>query len=94
MLAINAYCFPVVRYAAGIVKWKLNNIQAMDRKTRELLTINRGLHPKSDVDLYLSRKKGGRGLQSIEDVVQEEKLLSYLLKSIRDPYEKQFQILV
>ena len=33
--------------------------------------------------LYLSRKKGGRGLKSIEDVVQEEKcyLFRYLLRS-------------
>ena len=56
----------------------------MDRKTRKLLTINRGLHPRSDVDrLYLSRKKGGRGLKSIKDVVQEEKcsLFHYLLRS-------------
>ena len=56
----------------------------MDRKTRKLLTINRGLHPKSDVDrLYLPRKKGGRGLKSVEDVVHEEKcsLFHYLAKS-------------
>ena len=43
--AINAYCLPVVRYAAEIVKWNLNDLRTMDRKTRKLLTINRGLHP-------------------------------------------------
>ena len=34
--AINAYCLPVVRYAAGIVKWNLNDLRATDRKTRTL----------------------------------------------------------
>jgi len=39
----------------------------MDRKTRELMTINRALHPRADVDrLYVSRREGGRGMVSIE----------------------------
>ena len=39
----------------------------MDRKTRKLLTIYRGLHPTSDVDrLYILRKDGGRGLIAIQ----------------------------
>ncbi|XP_066933825.1 uncharacterized protein [Clytia hemisphaerica] len=43
------------------------HLQRMDRKTRKLLTCNRMLHPKSDVDrLYLPRSKGGRGLLQIE----------------------------
>ena len=38
---------------------------------RKLFTIYRGLHPKSDVDrLYIHRKKGGRGLISIEYCVE------------------------
>ena len=56
----------------------------MDRKTRKLLTFHRGLHTGSDVNcLYISRKKGGSGLKSVEDVVHEEKcsLFHYLSKS-------------
>ena len=56
----------------------------MDKKTRKLLTIHRVLHPRSDVDrLYISRKKGCRGLKSVEDVVYEQKcsLFHYLYKN-------------
>ena len=42
-------------------------MQRMDRRTRKLLTCNRMLHPKSDVDrLYLPRRKGGRGFLQVE----------------------------
>ena len=46
----------------------------MDRKTRKLFTMHRSMHPQSDVDrLYCKRTEGGRGLQSIEQVVEIEK---------------------
>ena len=33
----------------------------------KLMTMHKALHPRDDVDrLYVSRKKGGRGLASIE----------------------------
>ena len=52
---------PVIRYAAGIVKWNLNDLRTMNKKTRKLLTINKGLHPRSDVDHpYLSERKEER----------------------------------
>ena len=46
----------------------------MDRKTRKLITIYGGLHPRSCVDrLCIPRCDGGRGLVSVEDCVEEEK---------------------
>ena len=42
----------------------------MDQRTRKLMTMYKALHPRDDVDrLYVSRKKGGRELDSIEDSV-------------------------
>ena len=42
-----------------------------DRKTRKLLTIYGGLHPKSDVDrLYIPRKDVVRVFIAIEDCVE------------------------
>ena len=42
--------------------------------TRKQMTLHGALHPRADVDrLYVSRKKGGRGLRSIADVVALEK---------------------
>ena len=43
----------------------------MDRRTRKLLTMHNGLHPRSDVDrVYIPRKEGGRGLMCVEDTVK------------------------
>ena len=45
----------------------------MDRKTRKVMSRNKELHPKSDTArLYVSRKKGGRGLISCEQCVGTE----------------------
>ena len=81
LLAINAFAIPVVRYTAGIVKWTVEELQKMDRETRKLMTIYRGLHPRADVDrIYLPREIGGRGLKAVEDTVREEELalLAYI----------------
>lgn len=46
--------------------------------------MQRGFHPKSDVDKhYAERVKGGRGLRSVETVVNSEKmsLQSYTRRS-------------
>ena len=65
--AINSLAIPVVQYSFNIINWNVSDLQRMDRKTRKLLTCNRMLHPKSDVDrLYLPRSKGGRGLLQVE----------------------------
>ena len=65
--AINTLAMPVVQYSFSILNWNISDLQRMDRKTRKLLTCNRMLHPKSDVDrLYLPRGKGGRGLLQVE----------------------------
>ena len=46
-------------------------MQAADRKTRKLITIYGGLHPKTDVDkLHKPRKDGGRGLIVFKDCVE------------------------
>ena len=45
----------------------------MDQRTRKLMTMPKGLHPREDVHrLYVSSKGGGRGLISIEDDVDAE----------------------
>ena len=51
-------------------------MDTLDRKTRKRLTTYGGFHPKSDVDrLYVEISKGGRGLLSVKDVVEEERQL-------------------
>jgi len=55
-----------------------DELEAMDRKTRKMMTIYNSLHPRADVDrLYIPRKHGGRGLISIqESIYMEEQSLS------------------
>ena len=65
--AINALAIPVVQYSFNIINWTITDLQRLDRKTRKLLTANRMLHPKADVDrLYLPRRDGDRGMIQIE----------------------------
>ena len=49
---------------------KKEEIHQLDIRTKKLLTMHGGLHPKSNVDrLYIPRKEGGRGLLNVEDVL-------------------------
>ena len=82
--AMNTWAVAAVRYTAGILDWTVNELKEMDRKTRKLMTMNRALHPKADVDrLYVSRNEGGRGIMSIEECVRiEECSLSDYVKKI------------
>ena len=42
----------------------------MKHRTRKLMTMQKALHPRDDVDRrYVSRNRGGKGLASIEDSV-------------------------
>ena len=71
--AINSRTVPAVRYGAGIIDWSKNELQAMDHKTRKLMTIYRGIHQQADIDrLYLKRSEGGRGMLSIKENVNVE----------------------
>ena len=55
------------------VRMDISRTKELDRKTRNLLTMHKELHPKSDVDrLYVSRKEGGRGLVSCESTIKSE----------------------
>jgi len=84
IVAINSFAVPVLRYTAGIINWTVNECAELDRLTRKQMTLFKALHPKADVDrLYVPRRRGGRGLLSILDVVRLEKgaLLTYTTRA-------------
>jgi len=65
--AKGSLAIPVLRYSFGIFNWHQEELQNLDRKTRNLLIIHGQHHPKADVDcLYVPRKHGGRGLMQLE----------------------------
>ena len=73
IMALKTRAVSILRYGAGILKWNKNELKEMDRKTRKLMTMNKELHPMSDVArLYVSRKNGGRGLIGCENSVNSE----------------------
>ena len=85
--AINTWAVPVVRYGAGVIDWTASELRELDTKTRKLLRIHGAHHPQADVDrLYVSRKQGGRGLQSLEEIVRrEENALKTFIEKATDP---------
>ena len=68
---INTWTVLFVRYSGPFVQWKREELKQMDQRTRrKRMKMHKALHPRDDVDrLYVSRKKGGRGLASIQDSV-------------------------
>ena len=65
--AINTLAVPVVLYSYGIIDWKLNEIQDLDKMTRKQFCMNRMLAKKADVDrIYLPCQEGGRSLMNLE----------------------------
>ena len=82
--AVNLRAVSIVRYGAGIIDWKKDELKEMDRKTRKLFTIYGALHPQADVDrLYLKCSEGGTGLLSIEEcvIIETNSLVNYIKES-------------
>ena len=72
-MAPNTCVVSILRCGAGIRKWNKNELQEMGRKTRKFMTMNKELHPRSDVArLYVSRKNGGREFIGYENSLKSE----------------------
>jgi len=79
--AIGGLAVPVLRYSFGIIKWRIEEIKQIDRKTRKMLTMHKIHHPKADIDrLYVKRREGGRGLVQVEAAYKTEIILQNTLK--------------
>ena len=64
---IDTWLVPLIRYSGPFLKWT-RELKQMDPRTRKLMTEHKALHLRDNIDrLYVSRKKGGRGLASNED---------------------------
>ena len=74
----------VLRYSASFVNWTRDKLRVLDRKTRKYFTTYGALHATDSVArIYLPRKKGGRGLISMQDCVDQAVigLSSYIAQS-------------
>ena len=86
MKAINSWAVAIIRYGAGVLEWRFDELKELDRKTRNFLLMHKGLHPKSDIDrLYVRRKEGRRGLVSCKSTVgREENNLGWYLTNLNE----------
>ena len=58
--AIYTWAVPTTRYGEGIEQWTEEELEYLDRKSRKLITMHGGLHPRSNVQrLYIPRNDGG-----------------------------------
>ena len=70
--ALNTWAISIIIYSAVFLDWTKEEMKELDRWTRKQLTAGRILHPKSNVmRIYIKRRYGGRGLISVENVVQQ-----------------------
>ena len=73
ILAVNTWAVSVLRYGAGILKWKKDETAKLDRWIRKMMTVYGALHTKSDVNRrYVTRARGGRGLISCKRCIRSE----------------------
>ena len=47
--AINTWTVAILRYGAGFLERRVDEQKELDRKTRKLLIMHKGLHPKRGV---------------------------------------------
>ena len=63
-MVIITWAVSLMRYGTETVKWTKSELDELDWKSPKVMTMNKELHPRSDVDrLYVSRNEGGRGLK-------------------------------
>ena len=64
-----------MRYGVGIVKWTKSELDEIDRKTRNVMTLNKELHLRSCVDrLYVSRMEREKRLIGCKMCVKAEEI--------------------
>ena len=83
---VSTWAVPLSRYSGSFLKWTRDELRQMDQRTRKLMTMNKALHPRDDVDrLYVPRKEWGRGFVSVEDNVDTpiQRLEDYIEKHER-----------
>ncbi len=70
---MGSWAMGVLKYHFIFTEWSVVELRAVDRLTRKILIEHQAHHPKASVArLYLPRRQGGRGLQSLEQIYERE----------------------
>ena len=84
-MAANTWAVAILRYSAGVVEWKTDELKVLDRKTRKMMTLYVTLQPKSDADrVYVALTKDGRELNGCEMCVKAEaNTLAWYIRNLK-----------
>lgn len=87
IVAPNQYALAVLKYPMWMQHWLLTELRRIDREAQKIMVTNGGKHPASSTALLcMLRKKGGRGLQSVEGEYKITKIKAVMkLYSSSDP---------
>ena len=94
IVAINTLAVPVVIYSYGVIDWKLDEVQSLDKMTRKHnLCMNRMLAKKAHVDrLDLPCQEGGRSLMNLE--IEYKATIAGLHKYMISKADSQIQVVL
>ena len=85
--AQNTFAVPLITPTIGVLDWTRHEIDQLDVKTRKVSAMTGSMHTNSDINrLYLTRKKGCRGLQCIADIFDTR--LVHPAQHVEDEKEK------
>ena len=72
--ATATFALPALTYHVPIIHWPVNDLKELNRMLRKILNDTKSKHPNASSNelLYFPRTKGGRGLKSVEQVVQRD----------------------
>ena len=74
--AIDIWAVAIFRYGAGTIQWKASELKDQDRKSRKIITMCGGLHPRGNIDRKkkkkVKKKEISRGLVIVERCIREE----------------------
>ena len=96
IIAIKAQAVYLIRFGAVLVKWTKSEFDEIEKRTRKVMTLNKKLHHRNDVDrLHVSRMGGGREMIGCKMCVEaEENSLGWYVKHHIELLEQVTQYLV
>ena len=92
--ATKTFALPAIQYHMWTSDWSINSLKDIDRRTREIIRDEEGMHYHESIKLlYLPEELGGSGMMSAEDTYKTTtiKMANYLnnsedkrIKQVRD----------
>ena len=84
VLATKTFALPTLQYHMWTTDWTVIQLKDIDRRTREILRTEGGIHHHESIKLlYLPEELGGSGMKNVEDTYKltRIKMANYLNNS-------------